>query len=56
MQRVPHGVGTLKTLDRESANISGPRFQMYYGEWFDGVKCGAGVDINDTGVFAGRYM
>lgn len=54
--RTLHGVGTNKTLDRNSASIKADRFGIYYGDWNIGKKNGAGIQINDTGVFSGRFV
>jgi hypothetical protein len=54
--RVPHGVGTFKELDRESANISSDKFSLYYGNWEGGKKMGHGIYFDDIGVFAGRFV
>ncbi len=54
--RVPNGVGTIKTLDRTSVPFHGEEFGMYYGEFEVGKKHGKGIEVNDAGIFVGRYI
>jgi len=55
VSRLAHGVGTLKQLDRQSVEIKGDHFHFYYGHWVDGAKDGYGFEVDDTGVFSGRF-
>jgi hypothetical protein len=54
--RTIHGVGTNKTLDSRSASIASDRFGIYYGDWNIGKKNGSGIQINDSGIFSGRFV
>ena len=55
--RDAHGVGTTKTLDgKKPASIQSDRFGIFYGDFFLGKKTGYGVEINDSEVFAGRFI
>eukprot|EP00602_Paraphysomonas_sp_CaronLab_P005489 CAMPEP_0185023260 /NCGR_PEP_ID=MMETSP1103-20130426/5945_1 /TAXON_ID=36769 /ORGANISM="Paraphysomonas bandaiensis, Strain Caron Lab Isolate" /LENGTH=750 /DNA_ID=CAMNT_0027555765 /DNA_START=339 /DNA_END=2591 /DNA_ORIENTATION=- len=54
--RVPHGVGTHKKLDSQTASIRADRFGVYYGDWSLGKKTGHGIEINDSGVYCGRFV
>lgn len=55
--RSAHGVGTTKTLDgRKNSSIQSDRFGIFYGDFFLGKKTGYGVEINDSEVFAGRFI
>lgn len=56
IMRVPHGVGTLKTLDSSTATIKADRFGVYYGDWYIGMKTGHGIEVNDSGIFCGRFI
>ena len=53
--RLPHGVGTLKELDRQSSDLSADHFHFYYGHWVDGKKDGYGMEVDDMGIFTGRF-
>ena len=55
VQRVPHGVGSWKSLDRSSSKYADDEFSFYYGEWYNGYKHGYGIEINDSGVFSGTF-
>jgi hypothetical protein len=55
LARRPHGVGTLKVLDRQSVEISGDDFHFYYGHFIDGKKDGYGYEVDDVGIFSGRF-
>lgn len=54
IQRIPAGVGMIQQLDRESTNIYGDEFGVFYGTFEAGRKSGYGVEIDDVGVFAGE--
>jgi hypothetical protein len=56
--RTIHGVGTNKTLDSKSGHpsIASDRFGIYYGDWNIGKKNGSGIQINDCGIFSGRFV
>ena len=55
--RDAHGVGTVKSLDgNKGYSIESHRFGVYYGDFFLGKKTGHGVEINDSEVFAGRFI
>lgn len=54
--RTFHGVGTNKTLDSRSASIASDRFGIYYGGWNIGKKNGSGIQVNDSGIFSGRFV
>ena len=56
IMRVPHGVGTHKTLDSDTASIKSDRFGVYYGDWALGRRTGQGIEVNDAGVFSGRFI
>jgi hypothetical protein len=55
-RRVPHGVGTIKMLDRNSASIAAERFEFFHGMWDTGLKLGHGIEVNDGGVYCGRCV
>jgi hypothetical protein len=54
--RIPAGVGVIQQLDRESANIYGEEFGIFYGTFEAGRKSGYGVEIDDVGIFAGSCL
>jgi hypothetical protein len=43
----------IQQLDRESSNIYGDEFGVFYGTFEAGRKSGYGIEIDDVGVFAG---
>lgn len=45
----------IQQIDRESANIYGEEFGVFYGSFEAGKKNGYGVEIDDVGIFAGAY-
>jgi hypothetical protein len=55
LMRVPHGVGTFKVLDRKSSESSGDQFHFYYGDWHDGERSGTGIEVNESGIYSGRF-
>lgn len=54
--RVENGVGTFKTLDRTSVPYASDHFEIYYGDWDMGKKNGHGMEVNDSGIFTGRFI
>jgi hypothetical protein len=56
IQRIPAGVGMIQQLDRESSNIYGDEFGVFYGTFEAGRKSGYGIEIDDVGVFAGTFL
>jgi hypothetical protein len=56
LMRIPHGVGTKKTLKSSTASIAADKFGLYYGDWHLGKKTGYGIDVNDSGIYAGRFV
>jgi len=56
IKRVPHGVGTWKTLDRSSSKYADEKFSFYYGEWYDGFKHGRGIEVDDSGIYSGLFV
>jgi hypothetical protein len=56
LTRVAHGVGTKKTLNSSTATIAGDEFGLYYGDWHLGKKTGYGIEVNDSGIYAGRFI
>lgn len=56
MKRVPHGVGTWKAMDKKSSRYADDEFSFYYGEWYDGCKHGYGIEIDDSGIYAGNFV
>lgn len=55
--RAAHGVGTVKALDgSKPSSIQSNRFGLFYGDFHLGMKTGYGVEINDSEVFAGRFI
>lgn len=43
-------------LDRQSASVAAERFKLFFGQWEGGKKTGHGIEVDDIGVFAGRYV
>lgn len=56
IMRLPHGVGVLKGLDRQSTYIHSDKFYYYYGNFYAGKKMGFGIEVNDSGVYSGRFV
>ena len=56
VMRLPHGIGTSKHLDSTHASIASDRFGLYYGDWVLGKRSGYGIEINDSEVYAGRFV
>ena len=55
IKRVPHGVGSWRSLDRKSSKYADEEFSFYYGEWYNGLKHGHGVEINDSCIYSGNF-
>lgn len=55
IKRLQHGVGTEKFVDRSSSSYHAEEFGFYYGEWSDGYKEGYGLNVDDSGIFSGRF-
>ena len=56
ISRVPHGVGTYKVAEKKDLTFSGDHFEIFYGDYELGKKVGRGIEVNDTGIFNGRYV
>ena len=56
IKRVPHGVGTWKSLDRSSSRYADDEFSFYYGQWYNGFKHGYGIEVDDSGIFSGEFL
>ena len=54
--RVPHGVGSVKALDRASATIADENFGVYYGRFELGKKAGVAFEMDDVSVYSGRFL
>ena len=56
IKRVPHGVGTWKSLDRSSSKYADDEFSFYYGQWYNGFKHGYGIEVDDSGIYSGEFF
>lgn len=56
IMRLPHGVGVLKGLERRSTYIHSDKFYYYYGNFYAGKKMGYGIEVNDSGMYSGRFV
>ena len=56
IMRLPHGVGVLKGLERTSTYIHADKFYYYYGNFYAGKKMGYGIEVNDSGMYSGRFV
>lgn len=54
--RVAHGTGTYKVVEKKDLPFSGDHFELFYGDYELGRKVGRGIEVNDTGIFNGRYI
>lgn len=54
--RAPNGVGSLKLMDRSSVPFAADHFEYYYGNFEMGKKHGRGMEINDVGIYSGRWI
>lgn len=55
LQRVPHGAGIHRALDRQSSSIAADKFGLFYGQWQQGKRAGRGMAVDDSGVFTGSF-
>jgi hypothetical protein len=56
IRRVPHGVGSVKSLDRESSAYMADAFGYYTGEFLCGDRHGSGIELDDTGIYSGDFF
>jgi hypothetical protein len=54
--RVPHGVGSVKALDRSSATIADDHFGVYYGRFDLGERVGVAFEMDDVSVYSGKFL
>ena len=54
--RIPHGVGSVKALDRASSTIADDNFGIYYGRFELGKKAGVAFEMDDVSVYSGRFL
>lgn len=54
--RIPHGVGSVKSLDRSSATIADEHFGIYYGRFDLGDKVGVAFEMDDVSVYSGKFL
>lgn len=62
ISRVPHGLGTYRSLDHRNsviyevdANTGKGKFMLYHGQWECGLKNGNGLEIDDSGIYSGHF-
>lgn len=55
IRRVPHGVGAIKSLDRQSSSYASEFFGYYTGEFLAGERHGNGIELDDVGIYAGEF-
>ena len=55
VRRVPHGVGSVKSLDRSSSSYSADVFGYYTGEFMGGERHGSGIELDDVGIYSGDF-
>ena len=55
-KRIPHGVGTIKALDRKDTTIRDDHFGVYYGRFELGKKTGISFEMDDVSVYSGKFL
>ena len=53
--RAQHGIGLWKSLQKADVPFYGPNYEVYHGQWFEGVKHGYGLQYDDRGVYGGFW-
>ena len=63
LSRVPHGLGTYRSLDHRQSviyevdhNTGKGKFMLYHGMWECGLKNGNGIEIDDSGIYSGLFL